>query len=115
MAKGIQLTLMIGPAVPLPVSQEVLDSLTSLQVTTTSGQASGFQLTFALNSKSPLNTLFMLSGGSSIPLVRVVIAVTVNGVTDVLMDGDDNHHSRGRRRGRLRHRHGRRPEGGCII
>lgn len=92
MAKGIQLTLMIGPAVPLPVSQEVLDSLTSLQVTTTAGQASGFQLTFALNSKSPLNTLFLLSGGSSIPLVRVVIAVTVNGVTDVLMDGVMTNH-----------------------
>jgi hypothetical protein len=92
MAKGIQLTLMIGPAVPLPVSQEVLNSLTSLQVTTTSGQASGFQLTFALNSKSPLNTLFLLSGGSSIPLVRVVIAVTVNGVTDVLMDGVMTNH-----------------------
>ena len=34
MLKGINLTLMIGPAVPLPVSKSVLDALTSVEVTT---------------------------------------------------------------------------------
>ena len=32
----INLTLMIGPVVPVPVSQEVLDALTSVTVTTNS-------------------------------------------------------------------------------
>lgn len=87
MLKGIHLTLMIGPAVPVPVPQAVLDALQSVQVTTTAGQTSGFQLTFTLSKRSPLHTLFLLSGGSSIPLVRVVIVVTVNGIPEVLMDG----------------------------
>jgi hypothetical protein len=64
MNKGIHLTLLIGPAIPVPVPQSVLDALTSLTVTTTSGQASGFQLTFTVNNKSPLQTLFLLSGGA---------------------------------------------------
>ena len=34
----IHLTLMIGPAVPLPVPREVLDALTSVQVTTSSSE-----------------------------------------------------------------------------
>jgi hypothetical protein len=70
MFKGIHLTLMIGPAVPVPVPREVLDALTSVQVTTTAGQTSGFQLTFTLSNDSPLYTLFLLSGGSPIPLIR---------------------------------------------
>ena len=93
MLKGDYLTLMIGPAVPIPVSQDVLDSLQSVKVVTTSGStASGFELTFSLSNRSPLHTIFLLTGGSQIPLVRVVIAVTVNGTTEVLMDGVMTHH-----------------------
>ena len=84
----IHLTLMIGPAVPLPVPPEVLDALTSLQVTTSTSGASGFQLQFTINNQSPLQTLFLLTGGSSpIPILRVIIVVTINGTADVLMDG----------------------------
>ncbi len=72
---------------PVPVPQVVLDALQSVQVTTTAGQTSGFQLTFTLSKRSPLHTLFLLSGGGSIPLIRVVIVVTVNGTPEVLMDG----------------------------
>lgn len=89
---GIQLTLMIGPAVPVPAPRSVLDALTGLRVTTTAGQASGFQLTFTLSTNSPLHTLFLLSGGSAIPLVRVLIIVTLNGTPQVLMDGVMTHH-----------------------
>ena len=39
MLKGIHLTLMIGPVVPVPVPQRVLDALTSVQVTTTASEA----------------------------------------------------------------------------
>jgi len=83
---------MIGPAVPVPVPQEVLDALTSVRVTTAAGRASGFQLTFTLSNSSPLHTLFLLSGGAVIPLVRVVIVATVNGTPEVLMDGVMTHH-----------------------
>lgn len=87
MLKGIYLTLLIGPAVPVPVPQVVLDALTSIQVTTTAGRASGFQLTFTLSVTSPLHTIFLLSGSSPIPMIRVIIVVTLNGTPEVLMDG----------------------------
>jgi hypothetical protein len=39
-----------------------------------------------------LQTIFLLTGGSPIPLVRVIIAITVNGGTEVLMDGVMTNH-----------------------
>jgi hypothetical protein len=39
-----------------------------------------------------LKTLFLLSGGASIPLVRVIIVVTINGTPEVLMDGVMTNH-----------------------
>jgi hypothetical protein len=89
---GFYLTLMIGPVIPLPVSQEMLDALTSVTVTTNSDSGSGFQLEFTLSNRSPLQTIFLLAGGASIPLVRVVIIVTVGGRAEVLMDGVMTNH-----------------------
>jgi hypothetical protein len=84
---------MVGPLVPVPVPQEVLDALTGVQVVTNAGDAaSGFELTFTLSTASPLHMIFLVAGGLSIPLVRVIIAVTINGTTDVLMDGVMTHH-----------------------
>jgi hypothetical protein len=92
MFKGIHLTLMTGPAVPVPVPKEVLDALTDVEVTTNAGQSSGFQLRFNLSNRSPLHTIFLLSGGSSIPLIRVIIIATINGTPEVLMDGVMTNH-----------------------
>jgi hypothetical protein len=92
MASGIHLTLMIGPAVPVPVSKSVLDALSSLEVTNTADGPSMFQLHFTLDKNSPLLTLFLVAGGASIPLVRVVIVVTVNGTSQVLIDGVMTYH-----------------------
>jgi hypothetical protein len=84
---GVQLTLMIGPVVPLPVPYDVLEALESVEVTSTVESRSVFQLTFKLSTKSPLHTLFLVAGGSSLPFIRVVIAVTLNGRPEVLIDG----------------------------
>ncbi|HQF16585.1 MAG TPA: hypothetical protein PLI05_05905 [Methanotrichaceae archaeon] len=74
--------------IPVTAPREVLDALTSVQVHTTAGEiASGFELKFNLSKRSPLNTLFLLSGGSPIPMVRVMIVVTIDGVSETLMDG----------------------------
>jgi hypothetical protein len=88
------LGLMIGPAVPIPVSRTVVDALQSVQVTTTAqfGKPSVFQLTFAIDNRSPITTLFMISGGAGIPLIRVVIVATINGTPDVLIDGVMTNH-----------------------
>lgn len=87
MIKGINLQLYIGPVVPLPVSQAVIDALTSLKVTTATGKASGFELNFSMGKDSPLQTLFLIGGAVTPPFIRVLIVVTVNGVPEVLMDG----------------------------
>ena len=88
MADGLRLTLLIGPAVPLPVPPVVLDALTDAEVVTASGESqSGFTLTFGLDRRSPLHTLFLLAGGASVPLVRVVLVATVRGTPEVLIDG----------------------------
>jgi hypothetical protein len=91
--RGVNLTLMIGPAVPVPVPLEVLDALDSVKVISKATGTSGFELVFKMSVQSPLQTLFLLSGGASLPLVRVVIAVTVSGQTTVLMDGVMTNHS----------------------
>ena len=85
--KGVNLTLMIGPAVPVTVSGNVLNALTSVEVTSKTEGPSVFQLKFTVNKNSPLLTLFLLGSGAQIPLVRVVIYVTINGSTQVLIDG----------------------------
>lgn len=92
MVQGIQLTLMIGPAVPIPAPREVIDALRSVRVQTSTDGPSTFQLAFSLSKRSPLHTAFLLAGGATPPLVRVVIAVTVNGSTEVLMDGVMTNH-----------------------
>jgi hypothetical protein len=92
MLKGINLTLMMGPVVPVPVPQVVLDALTSVTVTTNDVGRSGFQLSFTLSTRSPLHTLFLLSSGSPIPILRVIIVVTINGTPNVLMDGSVTNH-----------------------
>src|SRR2546430_16234471 len=70
MLKGIHLTLMIGPVVPVPVPQIVLDALTNVTVTIKSGNRapSAFELQFTLSNNSPLQTILLLSGGAVIPL-----------------------------------------------
>jgi hypothetical protein len=88
-AQGFYLTLLIGPAVPVPAPREVLDALTTVEVTTTAGRRSpsGFQMSFTLSNRSPLHTLFLLAGGGLIPLLRVILVVTLNGSPEVLIDG----------------------------
>jgi hypothetical protein len=86
MLKGFYLTLLVGPVVPVPVPKVVLDALKSVQVTVAAGSASGFQLSFTLNNRSPLHTLFLIAGAQT-PLLRVIIILTINGTPNVLMDG----------------------------
>nr|WP_320192951.1 hypothetical protein [uncultured Desulfobacter sp.] len=93
MYKGVQLSLMIGPCVPVPAPREVIDALIGLEVTSAAEGPSGFQLTFKLSARSPLHTLFLLSAGAPIPIIRVIILATVNGTAEVLMDGVMTHHS----------------------
>ncbi len=85
MNRGFYLTLMTGSFNASPVPQAVIDALTEIQVTSTVGSQGGFQLKFAMGKNSPLAQLH--ASGFFDPRTRVIIAVTVNGSTEVLMDG----------------------------
>ena len=85
MNRGFYLTLMMGSFNASPVPQAVIDALTEVQVTSTVGSQGGFQLKLTLGKQSKVQQ--MLVGGQFDPRTRVIIAVTVNGSTEVLMDG----------------------------
>jgi len=84
---GVHLTLLVGPVVPVPVPQAVLDALTQIEVVAPDEAAGAFTLQFTLSVQSPLHTLFLLSGGGVVPLLRVIVVVTLNGMSEVLIDG----------------------------
>ncbi len=86
MLSGIQLTLLIGPAVPIPAPKSVMDALQSIQVTSGKDK-SGFQIAFSVSKQSPLQTTMLPAGYFDPMITRVIIIVTVNGFPNVLMDG----------------------------
>jgi hypothetical protein len=87
-SEPVRLQLLLGPGVPVPAPRAVIDAVQEVKVHSASGDTqSGFDLTFRLSTRSPLHTLFLLTGGTMPPIFRVVIAVTHRGTTTVLMDG----------------------------
>ncbi|HLJ27817.1 MAG TPA: hypothetical protein VKY85_13985 [Candidatus Angelobacter sp.] len=87
MLDSVRLNLMMGPFVPLTAPRPVLDALDSVEVTVNDTGTSGFQLTFVIDKQSPLQILFLLSGGAPLLFMRVVLVAVVNGVSNVLIDG----------------------------
>jgi hypothetical protein len=86
MTGSIQLSLLIGPGVPVPAPADVVNALDSVQVTS-SADSSGFQLSFKIGKKSLLETVLLPAGYFDPIITRVIIIVTVNGMPSVLMDG----------------------------
>jgi hypothetical protein len=80
------LTLLIGPAVPVPAPLPVMEALQSVQVTSARDR-SGFQLRFALGKRSLLQLALLPAGYFDPVVTRVVIMVTLSGIPQVLMDG----------------------------
>ena len=92
MLSNLNLSLMMGPLIPIPVPREVLDALVSIEVTNRDLGASTFQISFSISNRSPLETLFLLSGGNPILFLRVIVVVVVNGNSQVIMDGVITNH-----------------------
>ena len=86
MLKGVHLTLLIGPAVPVPAPHEVIDALTSVSVSHDK-ERSGFQLSFGVSKKSLLLETLLPAGYFDPIVTRVVIIATLSGFPHVLMDG----------------------------
>src|SRR5688500_15455060 len=88
---GIRLVLLIGRAVPLPAPPELVAALSSLQVTNDAANGDGFTMTFSITKETPVD-YSLLQGGLLDPPSRVIIAVTLGVVPEVLIDGAITHH-----------------------
>lgn len=91
MGSPLYLTLLVGPVEAVPAPKPVMDALTSAEVTVSATATSGFQLTFTLSNNSPLQTFFLLAGGSPVPIIRVILVATFGGLPQVVMDGVVKH------------------------
>lgn len=87
MLSSVQLTLMMGPVFASPVPSTVLEALVDVEVTVHDLEPSGFKLTFGVDKGSPLQLLFLLTGGLPLLFMRCILVATVNGSPNVLIDG----------------------------
>lgn len=86
MLKGVELTVLIGPGVPVPAPRDVVDALEGVEVTSGTDR-SGFQLTFTVGKTSRLMTQLLPAGYLDPVITRVILIATVRGLPQVLMDG----------------------------
>jgi len=89
MILGIHLTLLIGPAVPVPAPFVLTEALDSVQVTHSDQGRSGFQLTFKAGRSGPLDMVDypLVMNPLLRPFNRVILVVLFNTTPRVLMDG----------------------------
>jgi len=88
MIKGIDLSVLFGPGVPIPAPREVVEALESVTIEDNAGETqSGFDLVFNVEKESPLNTIFLLAGGAMLPILRVALVATINGRATSLING----------------------------
>jgi hypothetical protein len=85
-ASELTLSLLIGAVTPQPVPREVMESLVSASVSVSASDKSGFDLSFAVSTRSPLMT-DLLPAGYFDPPSRVILVATMGGQPTVLMDG----------------------------
>ncbi len=89
MPLGANLTLLIGPNVPVPAPPPLAEALLSADVTHKDEGRSGFQLTFAAGRSGPLDLVDYAPLQLPLlrPFSRVILVVTFGAVSRVLMDG----------------------------
>jgi len=78
------LTLLVGPAIPVPVPAEVSEALERVEIDTAIGERGSFRLTFFLDDRPALPERFLLDSGD---LLRVVLVLNEEGAVSVAMDG----------------------------
>jgi hypothetical protein len=89
MLKGIQLQLRAGVRKAVPVPRDTIEALDAVEVRI-EPEHSTFQLTFGIDRRSHILESFLPSDRPPEQL-RVIVAVTINGTPDVLIDGVVTH------------------------
>jgi hypothetical protein len=86
MLGGLQLQLYIGAVTASPVPRELIDALVSVQVNEGAGAQAGFQLVFTAANTGLIQRELLPSGYFDAPR-RVIIAITLDGRQEILVDG----------------------------
>jgi len=89
--ESADLTLLIGPGVPVPALRSVMDSVVSVRVNTGAAQT-GFQIVMEAGRTSELTRVLLPAGYLDPIVTRVIIVVTIKGIPHVLADGVITHH-----------------------
>jgi hypothetical protein len=92
MASPLYFTLLAGPVEAVPVPKPLVDAFVSATITESATEPSGFQLVFTLADDSILQTFFLLTANSPIPMLRVILMVESGCQPQVVMDGIVEHH-----------------------
>ena len=80
MLLGVNLTLLIGPTVPLPAAPDIAEAVQSVSVTHNDEGRSGFQITLQIGRAGPTDLLDyrLLLHPQLRPFNRVIVMVTFN-------------------------------------
>jgi hypothetical protein len=89
MLLGVNLTLLIGPTVPLPATPDIAEALQSVSVTQNDEGRSGFQIVLQVGRAGPTDLLDyrLLLNPLLRPFSRVILMVLFNAMPRVLIDG----------------------------
>jgi hypothetical protein len=89
MLLGVNLTLLIGPTVPVPATPDIAEALQSVSVTQNDEGRSGFQLVLQIGRAGPTDLLdyALLLNPLLRPFNRVILMVLFNAMPKVLIDG----------------------------
>ncbi len=90
----MNLVLLLGKTVPKPVPSRINEAMSSIEITQTLGDRSGFQVSFQLNRvemseqlDDPLIKEVLLE-----PFSRMILGITIDATPEVLIDGIITHH-----------------------
>lgn len=89
---GVRLVVLMGKTLPVPPSLDVTNALSGVEVRNdTGGDGDGFQLTFNLGKDLGVE-YGLLTAGALEPFSRVILAIVLGVVPEVLIDGIITHH-----------------------
>ena len=94
MLNSLQMTILMGPTIPVPLPLSVTEAVRSIEVTHNDSSRSGFQIEFTVGRTQGLfgvSDYPLLNDPQVQPFNRVIIIVTHNAIPTMLMDGIITH------------------------
>jgi hypothetical protein len=99
MFKGVHLKLLVGPSVPLPAPDHIINAITSIEINNSDTGRDGFQITLRMGREGNSGSAAGVGGNKHLldfnllnhpllkPFNRVIVIVTINTIRKVLFDG----------------------------